>query len=691
MIRTIFYSALLSSVSLLPAHAQDADRPSDRVQEFYEEIPVTSVPTGQSTYELLQGASLLRGEALERTLATTLGESLDQLPGISQAYFGAGSSRPLIRGLGGDRIRVLIGGIGTLDVSSTSVDHQSAVDLQTAESVEVIRGPATLLYGSNAAGGIINVVDNRIARAAPEDGYALSANTGFGTVANEKRFSASGMFSLSDLLVASLSGSYSNTDDYDIPGFLESQALRDAEALEGGDEGEDGEEEEIFGTVPNSATENVFVSGGLSAVGSWGFLGASVSYYDSNYGIPAAHGHEEGEEGGEEEEEEEVVTIGLEQIRIDVMGEWIIGNAFIDRAKIRFGWADYEQTEFEGDEIGTLFDNKEWEGRLEIVQTERNGLTGAFGLQVRDRSFSAIGAEAFVPPNTLKQLGLFTTQRYETGRMQLEAGLRYDRQDNETDDLERSFNLFSASAGIGYDITPQTRAGFSVFRTERAPSAEELFSGGPHLATQIFEIGDSTLDKETALGAELSFHLDSDMVDGEIAAFYTNYDNFIFENLTGEEEDGLPVAVFTGTDARFYGIEAFAKFHVYRSGQRHAHVELGADYVRADDTNTNDPLPRIPPYTLRSAVDYHGVMFDARLDMTYSGIKNRVSDTETVTDDFFRMDLTVDLHPFENEDISITGQVRNVTNAEIRYHTSFLKDVLPAPGRDFRVSVNAAF
>lgn len=703
MYRKSIASTACAVAALLCAPANAETGREDRVQEFFEEIPVTAVPTGQTTYELFQGASLLRGEALTRSLSTTLGESLDQLPGISQSYFGAGSSRPLIRGLGGDRIRVLVGGIGTLDVSTTSVDHQSAIDLQTAESVEVIRGPATLLYGSNAAGGIINVVDGRIPKAAPENGYSVSGGAGFGTAANETTVNAQVTAALAPSIVVNLSGSFTESDDYTIPGFLESAALRAAEEAEAG--GEEEGEEEVFGTVPNSATQNAFVSGGISTVGDWGFLGVSVSYYDSDYGIPAAHGHEEGEEGEgadeEGEEEEEVVTIGLEQIRVDLMGAYNIDGAFLKTANIRFGWADYEQTEFEGTEVGTVFDNREWEGRLELIQANRNGHSGAFGVQLRNRDFSAIGAEAFVPPNTLKQYGIFTTQRLETGPYSLEAGARYDRQDNTSEfrpsedgplpGADRDFNLFSFSLGASYDLNDAMRASASFFRTQRAPSAEELFSGGPHLATQVFEIGDVTLGKETALGGEISLRRDGDIVDGEIAAFYTSYDNFIFERFTGETEDGLPVAAFTGTDATFYGIEAFTKVHFYRSGDTHAHIELGADFVRGDNDGSDTALPRIPPYTLRSAIDYHGSMIDARLDLAYSGMKDRTAEFETVTDDFFRMDATIDFHPFEDKDISFVAQVRNLTNEEIRFHTSFLKDVLPAPGRDVRFSVRASF
>jgi iron complex outermembrane receptor protein len=311
----------------------------------------------------------------------------------------------------------------------------------------------------------------------------------------------------------------------------------------------------------------------------------------------AGHHHgedDEEEEGGEEEEAP--VTIGMEQVRVDLRGEYEVNGGFVDKVRIRAGYADYEHIEFEGDEVGTRFLVDGVEGRLELVQADRNGWRGATGAQYFKRNFEAIGAEAFVAPNKTDQLGLFTLQEFDLGRIGLEAAARLERTDvrSRAVGVSRDFNAFTVAAGASHNFTDRVKIGFNVSRAERAPAAEELFSNGPHIATQAFEIGDPTLSKEKSVGAELFARAETANYRLSASLFANRFDDYIFQTDTGEEEDGLPVFQYFQRDARYYGLEAEASATLYRSDRLRVVGDLVTDYVRAT-VKDGGPVPRIPP------------------------------------------------------------------------------------------------
>lgn len=663
-----------------------------------EEIVVTAYPSTKSRLDILQGTSVLAGEDLERALDATLGETLDGLPGLSQTAFGQGASRPVIRGLSGDRLRVLVNGLGTFDVSTTSPDHDVAVDVSTAESVEVVRGPATLIYGNNAVAGVVNVVDSRVPRALPEtgglDGFA---RTLFGTNADTFSFGGEVNAALGGGFMAHVDGSYLNTEDFEAPGFIRSEELRAAEPTPPG-------EEEPRGKAENSDQRAWGATGGLSYVGDWGFFGVSAGQWEKNYGIPAELEEEEGDAGPGEEEEEGGVRIDIEQTRLDVIGEIKSDLALLERMRFRFGYGDYEQVELEGGEIGTTFLNDAWEGRVDFVQSKIGGWSGSTGAQFRGRDFSAIGAEAFVPPNETFQWGLYTFQSYETGPWQFEAGLRLDRQDIEADmlseeqfgpdfadGLDLGFTGISTSGSIAYQLPAGFVIGASGFRMERAPNAEELFSGGPHLATFTFEVGDPSLGEETVTGTELSFKKTEGRFTFALNGFFYSYDDFILERFTGEEEDGLRVAVFSAVDSRFYGFEAEAEYLAWQRGGEALLLDLVFDVVEAEEQNSGRSLPRIPPLSVQVGGEYQSALFDFRVASTFAREQEDLGAFELATDGYVDLTATLTIHPFEEHDVSLMIQGRNLIDDTIRHHTSFLKDLVPAPGRDFRLTLKAGF
>lgn len=710
-LKKILLATTIASISSPAAMANNAPPLEDQL----EEIIVSGAFEGRKLGETILGASILQQDEILRRLNGTIGETLRTQPGISSTFFGPGASRPVIRGLAGDRIRVLDNGIGSIDASATSPDHAVAVEPALAERIEILRGTAMLIYGSSAAGGVVNVMDSRIPTAAPEGGFDGAIRYGYTSVDEGHEATAAfnallGTYGDTQIV---LHGDYSyrDTDDYDIPGFAESSRLRALEeAEEHEDEDEDhedehDEEEEAFGTLENSAVETKAGSGGLSFIFENGFLGFNVRVLDSLYGVPGGHGHghEEDEEHEEEEdhedEEEEVVRIDLDQTRYDLAGELEGDFGWFSKAKIRFGYSDYTHTELEGDEVGTVFSNEGWEGRLDLVEKGSDSWKGSTGIQIRTRDFSAIGEEAFVPPADSSQIGIYTVKEYSTGDWRFDFGGRYEHTSYDVDsqNLERSFDGFSASVGAGYNVSDSTFIGATVFRTERAPSTEELFSNGPHLATNAFERGNPDLGLETALGLEATLTYATGPFSFVINGYYTSYDDFIYEVATGEEEDELPVFEFRANDAQIYGFEAKAEYHVgsynwQPFGDVDVHIDGQMDLIEADlDRGGNDELPRLPPVSFLTGIEASSETFDLRTEVEFFGKVTDVAEAELPTDSYAFWNVYLTARPFENKNLSLELRATNLTDSTGRQHTSFLKDVAPLPGRNIRASFRAAF
>jgi iron complex outermembrane receptor protein len=669
-----------------------------------EEILVTASPDARSQSEVAQPTSVLAGEELMLQMQPTLGETLNQEPGVTSTFFGVGASRPVIRGLGGDRIRVLESGIGSGDASATSPDHAVSVDPLGAEQIEVLRGPATLLYGSSAVGGVVNVIDNRVPDSLPGAPIGGTVELRGGTVADERGGAASLDGALGDHFAWHVDFLKRETDDYEIPGFAESAALRAAEE----EEAEEGEEpEEIRGIARNSATDTESGTVGLSWIGDHAFFGVATGRYNSLYGIPGGHGHEEheeeegeheGEEGGHEEEEEALVRVDLEQRRWDLRGGVTQPFGIFRGVNLRFGSTDYEHRELEGDEVGTRFLNDSWEGRLELLQKRYGALTGSFGLQAQSRDFEAIGDEAFVPPTQTDSWALFTFQEVERGPWRFQFGGRFERQDvaAELTDAEgpkdRSFDGLSGSAGLVWRSGEDYSLGLSLARSTKLPNAEELFSNGPHLATNAFEIGDPGLDPETSLSADLTLRKTSGPFTGEVNLFLNRFDDFIFESATGEEEDGLQVFRYTQRDAEFSGLELTGLYELIHAEPYHVDLELGFDYVRAELRGTGEPLPRIPPRRYRLGLHYRGEKLHGLIEGQRVEEQDRVAALERPTEGYTLLNASVGYRFFTTRvvyDVLLRGT--NLTDEEARNHVSFLKDLVPLPGRDVNLALRLTF
>ncbi|MEM7049492.1 MAG: TonB-dependent receptor [Acidobacteriota bacterium] len=664
-----------------------------------EEISVTATSDARGLFELASPTTSISGQELEERLEATLGETLGQEAGIHSTFFGPGASRPIIRGLTGDRVRMLEGGIGTGDVSGVSVDHAVTAEPAQAERIEVVRGPGTLLYGSSAIGGVVNVIDERVPSVRGTTGVHGSVEVRGGTGADERQGS---------LLLEGGSGNWAwnvaatgrETDDYEIPGFANAEEEEHEEEHE--EEGhEEHEEENPFGTVPNSDIETRSARAGVTYFfGNRGFFGVSVSGFDTEYGLPGGHGHgEEGEEHEEEEheeeeheEEEEIVRIDMEQRRLDLQGQVIDPFSGFQAFKFRLGTTDYEHAELEGDEIGTLFFNDYLETRLELVQEQRGRHRGSFGLQFSDRDLEAIGEEAFLEPTTTQRWGVFTLQEYAAGDVNWQFGARFESQDvDPAFNASRSHDGLSASVGLVWQANEVFSLAASVARSVKLPAAEELFSDGLHVATRTFEIGDPTLEEEVGLGVDVSLRADGDVVSGELTLFRQDFSDFIFQGFTGDFDEGFPVVVYSQEDAVFEGAELKGRIELFEQDDHHVHLSLMGDMVDAElDAGGN--LPRIPPMRLGGGVHYHSERWNAAAEVRWVDDQTDVAVNETGTDGYTMVHASLGYRVlFGNQILDLLLRGRNLTDEEARSHTSFLKNFAPLPGRNITLSAKFRF
>ena len=672
-------------------------------------VVVTASPLRNSAEALAHPVEVLLGDALDRNKSATLGDTVSRLPGVQTTYFGPGVGRPIIRGQEGPRVQVLSGGIGSLDASTVSADHAVGIEPFLADQIEVLKGPGSLLFGSGAIGGAVNVVDGRLADSIPETPLSGRAELRGNTVNDER----TGMFRLDGVngnWVIHIDGLLRDTGDYDIPGVA---------ILEHDHEEED--EAQVSGRLNNSSLKTRAGALGATWLGEQGFFGLSVNTYRSNYGIPdGAHVHSDEHEGEEahEHEEEGSVRIDLAQNRIDLKAGIYEPLSFLQSLNLRAAHTDYEHVEIEDGMPATRFTNKGSEGRLEAVQKEWNGWRGATGLQFAQADFAAIGDEAFVPSTKTSNLGVFVIQEKDFASSKLELGARHERVELDPQGHDsRRFNITSLSSAAIWHLNEDFDLRFGLDRSERAPTTEELFAAGAHVATRSLEIGDAGLGKERALRGEIGLHAHTDFVDLKFAVYRTNFKDFIYLADTGIEEDELPVRLWAQDDANFTGAEAEAIFHLADSGAGMWDLRVFGDYVRAklDGSGTRTVefevphgdhshqyevelanggnLPRIAPGRIGADVNWSLEGWRASLGAIRYSKQDRVAENEAASPGY----TLVNAHLAYRWDRSATNSWEvfldgnNLTNQEVRSHTSLLRDYAPLPGRGVAFGIRAYF
>lgn len=642
--------AILATPSAWAEPLDDNDSAEkDKAPHALKEVTVTASPLARPGTELIQPSAVLNGEALDDQRGSTIGETVDKIPGVQSSYFGAGVGRPIIRGLEGPRVQVLEGGISSLDLSGASNDHAVTIDPFLADQIEVLKGPSTLLYGAGAIGGVVNVVDGRVpeqpvdgihGRAQVEGNSVNDGRNGVGRVD-----AGNGEFAVHADYVRHFA------DDYDLPNG---------------------------GTLLNSDVSTRSDAIGIGYTGANAFAGISVSQLKDSYGIPV------GPSKGPIDPDVEAVRLDLDQTRVDFKAGLTKPLSWLDSVTLRVAHNDYQHTEHAVDEVdGTLFKNNGYESRLEAVHAPLGAWRGAFGVQYGDRDFSAIGEETIVPDTHIRERGIFLVEQADYAPFKLQVGARYDKNNLSPDGGSAlSFNALSLSGGAIWNFTDHWHMALNLDRAQRAPDEESLFVNGAHDATGSFEVGDPNLAEETANQVDLALHFHGDRVQASIGAYVNRFRNFIYLAETGMVEEDLPLRQWSQHDARFHGFEGEATIKLADGKTGRFDLHLLGDTVRAELTDGAGNLPRIAPARFGGSLMWKRDSWRASLGAIRYFKQDRTAAFETPTAGY----TLVNAHLSRAFNVGASEweaflDGTNLTNQEARTATSFLKDRAPLPGR----------
>ncbi|MBM4215320.1 MAG: TonB-dependent receptor [Gammaproteobacteria bacterium] len=641
-----------------PALSQTGITVAD-LEERLEEVVITATPLRKKAFETAQPVSVLAGETLVTRRESSLGETLADQPGVSATAFGPIASRPLIRGQGGLRVQTYQDGADTLDVAALSDDHAVGLEPMLADRIEIVRGPAALLFGSAAAAGAVNVITPRLALSRYESPFAGTVEMRGDTAANERGVAARVGGHAGERIQFFGDLHHFEADDLRIPD----------------------------GRLENSNGETRGGSAGLSWIGEQSSFAISLSGLRSNYGLPG-HGHHHHDEDHEDEHEDEEIRLWLDQRRIDFAGEWRLDGP-VDAVRLRAARNDYEHAELEGDEIGTFYAQ---DGKELRVSADRDG-HWSIGLQWRELDFDAEGDEAFLPASRTRHLGAYAFGETSFGVLTLEGGLRIEKQDIDLDGGDYGDEALSGSIGARWRLSDPWAVTLQLTSTARHPTATELFAFGPHLAVQRFEIGDETLGIERGATADLGLQYRTESGWSlQMNAFVSDYDEFIAAIPEGSIEDDLPVIRFTGVDARFTGAE-FDWRHdaLLQVADGKIGVRVFGDYVRARDS-AGDPLPQIPPRRLGLELGYATGPLRLAFETLYHDAQDEVAEGETRTAGFTAVnaEVTYRLRAGTTDMLWFARGV-NLLDEEMRRHASPLKEVAPLAARHLAIGLQLKF
>jgi len=667
------YALLLAASTLaasLPLSATFAATPDTKP----DEITVTAAPLG----DVLQPAQVLTSEELLLKNAPTLGETLTNEPGLSSSYFGPAASRPIIRGLSGSRVTMLSDRTSSLDVSDVSPDHAVAIEVLLADEVEIIRGPTSLLYGSNAAGGIVNVTDSKI----PKDVAQKPLSAGLevrGDTAAAERAVVGRLDGGRKNFAWHLDGYDRKTDNLEIAGFATANpAERPAD--------------EESGTLPNSYSRSDGYSAGASWVGERGFLGAAISGFKSKYGLP---GPAE-DDGGGDPARFEGPFLDMDQTRLDLRSEYEMKSDSVESVKFALASNSYEHKEIEETgEVATTFDNDQWQARLEAVHSPLAGFRGALGMQLDYRDLSAEGEEAFIAPTSTKAIGLFIAEEREYQWGGLSLGARIEPLKHTNDVFTEYDNAaWSVAGGVGLDVRGENELTVNLSYTQRNPNSEELYSDGAHIATRQYEIGllavsAGSATTEDSLNVELGLARTTGQLQWDASVFYYDIANYIYQDLTGIVIDDLPEAVYTQADADFYGTEGALSFPLWKSVSLAPQLRLFGDIVKAE-LQDGSKLPRIPPWRLGANFGIGPELWTLGLDVIYNADQDDISSFQTDAYTMVNMSFSFQLD-FAQSEWQLFLRGTNLTDENARKSTSFLAAYAPLPGRSLHAGFRTSF
>ncbi|HEY0062832.1 MAG TPA: TonB-dependent receptor [Telluria sp.] len=657
--RTLIASAILSIVAPM-SQAEPDDAPIAKVV-------VTASPFKNTEGDqILTPAKILSGDELRDKVGSSLGETLSQELGVSASAFGAGASRPIIRGLEGARVKMLENGMAVTDVSGLSNDHAVAAEGAIAQQIEILRGPAALLYGSGAIGGLVNVVNERIPTALePKPIGQVEAR--YSSVDKGRGASATADAAFGNIAVHA-DGNVRDTDDYKIP---ENRVLGDPNSASG--------------RLPHSDTRQRSGGFGASLIESWGHLGASVSTLSNLYGIPS-------EEGSK---------IDQKQTRYDI--DNLINTPFagFETFKFKLGYTDYEHAELGADNAPeVIFKNRSLESRWELTHKPVAGWHGTFGMQTENTHFSALSAEGgpdTVPVTHSTSTAGFLVEETDIGVVRVNAGARLESVKREpVTGQDRSFHLGSYSLGGQWPFMQGYAVGVTASVAQRAPATEELYSSGPHDATVTFDLGNADFRKETSRNVELTLQKNSGLVQWKLNLFQNNVKDFIYGHITGNlvDEEGNPGTelrqrIFEQADAKLHGAEAELTFN--HTGQGWSGRVFGDTTRGSLDSGGNLPLQ--PSTRVGASVGYRQGELRAGLSLVHAMEQDRLASFETSNTPSYNQlnaNLAYTMHAGET-DLTWFMLAKNLLNEDIRASTSVLKDISPLPGRNLVFGVRAKF
>ncbi len=656
---------LSANLSLMPS----------AMAQVVQEVVITGNPL--SKLQSANNVSSLSGMALTQQGQSTLGETLNNLPGVSSTYFGPNASRPIVRGLDGDRIRVLSNSGASLDVSALSYDHAVPMDVLTTERIEVLRGPASLQYGGSAIGGVVNVIDNRIPRK-PMDGVLGKAQIQAATGHSERSQGA---------LIEAGQGAWvfhadafdRRTGDAKVPQALPCSKPGSAA---------------LSNHICNSASASNGGALGASMFFDRGFIGMSMNAYRSQYGTVA----------------EDEVTIGMKSERAALEGEWRPQSGILQSLNFQASQTKYKHTEFDAGEAGTVFANQGHDIRLQARhkgwQVDQGQWDGVWGLQTEQGQFSAQGTEAFAPFSNTRAQAFFAIEEYTVGKASFNVGVR--REQVSTQSLgnpdptvnrfelgTRQFSPQSLATSAAWQLHPQWRLSANASRTERAPKDYELFANGPHIATAAWERGNSHLGLEKANSMDLSALWQQGPNQIQVTAFQSRFANFIGLMATHEIEEDLPVQIYQGVRAQFSGVEASGQWRLLQ-GTSTLDLVWKADSVRAQNLNANEPLPRIAPLRWGASLIHASGPWSARLGFDWHAAQNRVPTGSMATEAYTLWHCNVNYkQKVSGASLNWFAKIDNLSNQWAYSATSILTSTAPGksplPGRSLRLGVLAVF
>ncbi|MGL1959025.1 MAG: TonB-dependent receptor [Colwellia sp.] len=701
-----------------------------------EVIDIFATPLHSSSIESALPVNVIAGDELKLKQTSTLGETLKNEVGVHSSFYGSVASSPIIRGLDGPRVLITQNGLDAGDASRIGADHAVTTETSTATQIEVLRGPATLFYGSGAIGGVVNVVDNRVPTSTQNQmEWLLQHND----VADENQASFSGQtghknFALHVDAFWREGGNYklaANTElDHD-----------EEEHEEDHEEGTDEDHEEATTEhLANSASQSDGFTLGSSYLFDQGFVGFSYGEMNRDYGIPGHHHHheDEHEHGDEHDDSEEVsdenVSAKMKQKRWQLLSEYNVENSFIKQLATKFAFTDYQHQEIEGESVGTTFSNESIEARADVYHQEYKGWQGAWTMHYKSSDFEAVGEEAFAPPSQSKTYAFAWLEEKHFGEVLLQLGARieqvnitandseigfeddHDHNHEETDvdhqeivSFERqTFTPISTSAGLVWDYKDGYNIGFSTAFSQRAPSAAELFSFGPHIGTSTFEVGAlfmleqegdelhaelSPIDPavETSYSVDLTWRKFEGDLGFVISTFYNHVDDYYYQQNTGlfyGDEDALPILIYQQSDVDMYGVEAEIVYQLSSAFK----ATIFGDSIRAELSDSSESLPRIPPVRLGGLLNYQGDSFDGELSVNHYFEQNNIAELETKTADYTMVDAHVNYYVDGiGSDLVLYLKGQNLTDENAQVHASFLKEVAPLPGRNFSIGIRGSF